>query len=121
MRSTSSSSIANAAGTSAAPARSGPGWRYRLAVLSRTVAAIGGGYGLSALVAAALAVSLPTTRAEAAMTGTLAAFVVYPVAVMWVFATANALRAWTGLALAALLPGAVVVLHSALAVSGTTP
>ena len=86
-----------------------PGIRYRLGVLSRTVAAIGGGYGLSALVASALALILPTTRAEAAMTGTLTAFVVYPIAVMWVFACATALRAWVGLALAALLPGAVVL------------
>lgn len=87
----------------------GPGIRYRLGVLSRTVAAIGGGYCVSALVAAALALCLPTTRAEAAMTGTLTAFVVYPIAVMWVFACATALRAWAGLALAALLPGAVVL------------
>ena len=83
--------------------------RYRAGVLSRTVAAIGGGYVLSALVAAALALALPTSRAEAAMTGTLTAFVVYPVAVMWVFACASALRAWTGLLLACLLPGAVVL------------
>jgi len=83
--------------------------RYRAGVLSRTVAAIAGGYGLSALVAAALALTLPTTRAEAAMTGTLTAFVVYPVAVMWVFACASALRAWTGLLLASLLPGTVVL------------
>lgn len=115
MSSTSPQGVTN---PGSAPVRSGPGWRYRLAVLSRTVAAIGGGYGLSALVAAALAVSLPTTRAEAAMTGTLVAFVVYPLAVMWVFATASAWRAWTGLALAALLPGAVVLLHASLAVAG---
>lgn len=83
--------------------------RYRAGVLSRTVAAIGGGYVLSALVAAALALALPTSRAEAAMTGTLTAFVVYPVVVMWVFACASALRAWTGLLLACLLPGAVVL------------
>lgn len=83
--------------------------RYRAGVLSRTVAAIGGGYALSALVAAALALTLPTSRAEAAMSGTLTAFVVYPVAVMWVFACASALRAWAGLLLACLLPGAVVL------------
>ena len=96
--------------TSGIPAAAGPGLHYRLGVFSRAVAAIAGGYGLSALVATALALALPTSRAEAAMTGTLTAFVVYPVAVMWVFATATALRAWAGLALAAVLPGAVVLL-----------
>lgn len=96
----------------------GPGLRYRLGVLSRTIAAIGGGYCVSALVASALALCLPTTRAEAAMTGTLTAFVVYPIAVMWVFACATALRAWAGLALAALLPGAVVLAMGYLATGG---
>jgi hypothetical protein len=101
--------------TSPAKAAPGPGIRYRLGVLSRTVAAIAGGYGVAALAAAALALCLPTTRAEAAMTGTLAAFVVYPIAVMWVFACASAWRAWVGLALAALLPGAVVLAFGYLA------
>ena len=71
--------------------------RYRLGVASRAVAAIGGGYGVSALSAATLALYLPTSRADAALTGTLAAFVVYTGAVMWVFAARSAWRAWLGL------------------------
>lgn len=71
---------------------------YRWGVASRAVAAIVGGYWLAALLAAVAAVALPAGRAEATVTGTLLAFVVYPGAVMWVFATGSAARAWLGLA-----------------------
>lgn len=89
-------------------------FRYRLGVASRAVAAIAGGYGVAALCAAALAMCLPAAfgmaRSEATMTGTLASFIVFALAVMWVFAARTALRAWSGLAIAALLPGLLVLL-----------
>jgi len=79
--------------------------RYRLAVASRAVAAIAGGYAVAALSAAALALALPAwtgmARSEAVLTGTLASFAVFAGAVMWVFAARTALRAWAGLALSA--------------------
>lgn len=87
------------------------GWRYRLGVGSRALAAIVGGYALAGLASAVLALTLPATRSEAAITGTLTAFVVYPCAVMWVFAVRSAWRAWLGLAVPAALLGAVVALH----------
>ncbi|MGJ7566991.1 iron transporter [Variovorax sp. GB1R11] len=81
------------------------GVRHRLGVASRAVAAIAGGYGVAALSAAVLALCLPAAfgmaRSEAAMTGTLASFIVFALAVMWVFAARTAVRAWTGLAVAA--------------------
>lgn len=81
------------------------GVRYRLAVASRAVAAIAGGYGVAALCAAVLALCLPAAfgmaRSEAAMTGTLASFIVFALAAMWVFAARTAVRAWSGLAVAA--------------------
>jgi hypothetical protein len=89
-------------------------FRYRLGVASRALAAIAGGYGVAALSAAALALCLPAAfgmaRSEAAMTGTLASFIVFALAVMWVFAARTAWRAWSGLAIAALLPGLLVLL-----------
>lgn len=89
-------------------------FRYRLGVASRAVAAIAGGYGVAALSAAALALCLPAAfgmaRSEAAMTGTLASFIVFALAVMWVFAARTAWRAWSGLVIAALLPGLLVLL-----------
>jgi uncharacterized membrane protein YgcG len=89
------------------------GLRYRLGVASRAVAAIAGGYGVAALSAAALALCLPAAfgmaRSEAAMTGTLASFLVFAVAVMWVFAARSAWRAWIGLVIAAATLGALLL------------
>ena len=82
---------------------------YRLGVASRSVAAIVGGYVLAALVTMLLSVSLPMARAEAVMTATLLSFAIYTCAVLWVFATRSALRAWLGL----LIPAAIIaaILH----------
>jgi len=81
-----------------------PALRYRLAVASRAVAAIGGGYALSATAAALLAILLPMAPAEAVITATLLSFIVFCCAVLWVFAARTAWRAWAGI----VLPGAVL-------------
>ena len=90
------------------------GVRYRLSVASRAIAAIAGGYGVAALSAAVLALCLPAAfgmaRSEAAMTGTLASFIVFALAVMWVFAARTAWRAWSGLAFAAVPLGLLLLL-----------
>lgn len=65
---------------------------------SRAVAAIGGGYALGALAAAALSLWLPGPPAEAVLTGTLASFLVFACAALWAFAARTAWRAWVGLA-----------------------
>ncbi|MFH0132807.1 DUF3649 domain-containing protein [Variovorax sp. VaC1] len=88
--------------------------RYRLSVASRAIAAIAGGYGVAALSAAVLALCLPAAfgmaRSEAAMTGTLASFLVFALAVLWVFAARTAWRAWSGLAIAAAPLGLLLLL-----------
>lgn len=77
--------------------------RYRAAIASRLVAAIGGGYGVAVLVAIAGAWALPMKRIDAAATGTIAALLVMPVAAMGCFWARSAARAWIGtLAFAAL-------------------
>lgn len=81
---------------------------YRLGVASRSVAAIAGGYVLAALLTMLLSVSLPMARAEAVMTATLLSFAIYTCAVMWVFATRSALRAWLGLAIPAAVIAAIL-------------
>lgn len=70
-------------------------------VVSRTVAAIGGGYVLAALFSVAV-LALPMTRSQAVITGMLASFAIYTCAVIWVFAVRSAWRAWGGLLVAAL-------------------
>lgn len=82
--------------------------RYRWAVASRALAAIVGGYVLSALCATALALWLPLARAEAVTAGALVSFAVYAGAVVWVFAARSAGRAWAGLALPSAALGAVL-------------
>ena len=84
-----------------------PPMRHRIDVALRAVAGIGGGYLLSSLCAAALALFLPLARAEAVITGTLASFVIYTCAVMWAFAARSARAAWLGLGLPALGAGLV--------------
>lgn len=82
-------------------------------LLSRIVAAIGGGYALAALASVAV-LALPMARPQAVLTGMLASFAIYAGAVIWVFAVRSATRAWAGLLVAALpmLPAAWWVWHS---------
>jgi hypothetical protein len=71
-------------------------------VLSRTIAALVGGYALASAVTVACSVLLPGARADAVLTGMLSSFAVYLCAFLWAFSASSALRAWLGLALPAL-------------------
>ena len=84
-----------------------PGW----AVLSRVLAAILGGYLLTATLIAVLAISLPGSRAEAVLTSMLLSFLIYAAAVMWVFACRSAGRAWAGMLLPSLVLGCVLLVN----------
>ena len=96
--------------------RTGLSARYRAAVASRALAAIGGAYLLAALCAAASASWLEaggTPRPEAVIAAAMIGFVVQAVAAIAVFAARDTLRAWlvvgvpSGLlALALAIPGA---------------
>jgi Protein of unknown function (DUF3649) len=101
-----------AAASSSSP--SSPGWRYRAAVASRALAALGGGYLLAAAVAAASAVYLPLlsgiARAEATISGVMLAFIAYACAFMTAFASRSAWRAWAWVLGPALPLGAAVLL-----------
>lgn len=75
-----------------------PAW---LALASRIIAALLGGYALAALTSVAT-LALPMDRSEAVLTGMMLSFMVYAGAVIWVFAVQTAIRAWGGLGVAAL-------------------
>ena len=92
-----------------------PALRYRLAVASRTAAAILGGYALAASFTAAASLLLPLARADAVITATLLSFAVYAGAVVWAFAARDAWRAWLGVA----TPSVVLALGLLLYRSGT--
>ncbi|MGC3986655.1 MAG: iron transporter [Pseudorhodoferax sp.] len=70
-------------------------------IAGRVLAAALGGYALSALAMADLALLLPrvgaTTPAEAVLVASLCSFVVYTGMALWVFATRSAGWAWLGL------------------------
>lgn len=90
---------------------------YRLAVASRALAAIIGGYALTALATTALAIFLPLSRSEASMTATLLSFVIYTCVVLWVFATRSATRAWLGIVAPGIVLGALIGLQRLMAAS----
>ncbi|MFP3517711.1 DUF3649 domain-containing protein [Pseudomonas sp. SIMBA_077] len=94
--------------------------RYRLAVLSRVVAAVVGGYTLTALCTACLALSLPLTRVEAVVSATLPAFLILCLAVIWVFAARSAWLAWFGLLVPCLVLGAGYLGLSSMGLPGAT-
>lgn len=69
----------------------------RWGVLSRSLAAIVGGYALASMTSVFCAVALPTARGQAVLTGMLLAIVVAACSALWAFATRSALRAWVGI------------------------
>jgi hypothetical protein len=84
---------------------------YRLAVTSRVLAAVLGGYVVAALASVSLSLWLPMARSEAVVTGMMTSFLVYLVAVLWCFACRSAWQAWCGL----IVPGLVLAAVSGLA------
>ena len=83
-----------------------PRW---VGIASRTVAALGGGYGLASLVAAVCAVGLPLPRPDAVLAGMMIGLGVQAAAAIWVFAARTAIRAWIGLAIPGALLGALLL------------
>jgi len=80
-------------------ARRATGWRHRLAVSARTVAALGGGYALAAFFTTTVALLARAPREEAAYLGAVPSFLVFAGAIVWAFAARTVLRAWLGIAL----------------------
>lgn len=83
-------------------------WRYRGGVTARAVAAIGGGYLLTSIGGALIALALPMPRAEAVSLATLLSIVIYTCVILWVFAASSALRACVGVAAVNAVLGAIV-------------
>ena len=83
---------------------------YRLAVTSRVVAAVLGGYIVAALASVSLSLWVLMPRADAVVTGMMTSFLAYLGAVIWCFACRSAWRAWFGLIVASLILGAVAAL-----------
>ncbi|MEN4827407.1 DUF3649 domain-containing protein [Pseudomonas sp. P39-UII1] len=84
---------------------------YRLAVISRSLAALLGGYLLASMVSICVALLAPMPQVDATLTGLLLSFVFYLLAFIWCFACRSAWRAWLGV----LLPSLVLAMVNGLA------
>ncbi len=85
-----------------------PAWDLPLRILS----ALAGGYVLTSLATMLLARSLPGNPLDTAIAATLSSFAIYTAAVVWVFASRNALAVTGWLLGLILLSGAAVWLSS---------
>lgn len=84
-------------------------------VTARTLLAIFGGYGLTALITISLSFALPLPKAQAVMAATLMSFCFYAILVIWAFCAATALRAWSWSLCLAVLPTLHLVIRGLLA------
>ena len=75
-------------------------------ILSRTLAAVIGGYAFTYAFTAALARLLPLDDVDSVIVAGLLSFVIYTFAILWAFAARHQWSAWMGTALA--LPLAVI-------------
>ncbi|MFJ4395687.1 DUF3649 domain-containing protein [Pseudomonas sp. NPDC089396] len=78
---------------------------YRLAVTSRSLAALLGGYLLASMASVCISLLLPLPQVDAALTGMMLSFVFYLLAFIWCFACRSAWRAWLGMLVPSLLLG----------------
>jgi|GEM_PF-412795 len=82
--------------------------RYRMAVASRAIVAIFGGYLLAVSLAAVIAhamIGMEVARNDAVLTGNMLGFIAHAIAAMWAFGCANARRAWGAVVLPGVLLG----------------
>jgi hypothetical protein len=67
---------------------------YRWGVAMRALLAVAGGYAISALYTASLALAFPKDRAQAVLGATMLSFTVYCVVAIWAFSARTLARAW---------------------------
>lgn len=68
-----------------------------LNIVTRIIAAIGGGYLLANLIVILLSYLLPGPQANNVMTGMLASYPIYAAVMLWVFASKTIRQVWLGL------------------------
>lgn len=86
-----------------------PASSARLAVASRSLAAIGGGYLAANLFVLAFAGLAPMAPRDAVQAGVMLGFVLFALAGIWAFACRSAWHAWVGILGVALICGMIVL------------
>jgi len=77
---------------------------HRWGVAMRALLAIPGGYAISALCTASLALAFQADRAQAVLGATMFSFAVYCVVVIWAFSARSLARAWLAAGMVAAVP-----------------
>jgi hypothetical protein len=85
----------------------------RLAVLSRSIAAIVGGYAIASLSSVLMSLALPASRPEAVQTGLLLTIPIWVAVWIWAFSARRVVAVWRGLAGAAVVMGALAYIARA--------
>ncbi|MHC6224087.1 DUF3649 domain-containing protein [Pseudomonas sp. X10] len=80
---------------------------YRLAVTSRSLAALLGGYLLASMASICITLLAPLPKVDAVLSGMMLSFVFYVLAFIWCFACRSAWRAWFGVLLPSLVLGMI--------------
>ena len=80
---------------------------YRLAVTSRSIAALLGGYLLASLGCIGISLLAPMEKVDAVLSGMMLSFVFYLLAFIWCFACRSASRAWIGVLVPCLVLGGI--------------
>ncbi|MFG0411309.1 DUF3649 domain-containing protein [Pseudomonas sp. FYR_11] len=80
---------------------------YRLAVASRSLAALLGGYLLASSASVCMALVAPLPKVDATLIGLMLSFVFYLLAFIWCFACRSAWRAWLGVLAPSLVLGVI--------------
>lgn len=76
----------------------------------RSIAAVFGGYALTVIMPAALALLLPWPKVDALFFTALLPALIYPAVLLWVFAAPTAQRAWWNLLVVLLLCGSLALI-----------
>jgi hypothetical protein len=79
-----------------------------MAIFSRILAALFGGYLLANVAAIAVSYLLPGSRADAVIVSIFASFIIYAGAVIWVFSARTVRAAWLGLLIPGMASGVII-------------
>ena len=85
----------------------------RLAILSRVIAAIVGGYAIASLSSVLLSLAMPASRQEAVQIGLLVAIPVWVAVWIWAFSARRMVAVWRGIAGIAVVMGALAYIARA--------
>lgn len=92
---------------------------YRLLVTARIAAAVLGGYAFATATILLLTYLLPMPQQDALMLSTMLGYLIFAIAIIWVFSVKTVKRAWLGIIISTSVVSALVFLLHTLQQSGS--